>query len=202
MSQVWSDASSESDELEAIRCDLRRAGLPDGMAIPSGDHRAFDPAGSVAVLLSWVPRIQSTDVLALVARRLETPFARGVAAGPLLDRFADLPADEVLVKWVLAKTVAAVAGNEDLERLKGLAADPVHGRARQMLVERLGRGPIDADVQGLLLRLLEDADVAQEASVGLERQIGADGVRPHLERLAEAGTPSIAAIARRRLLDL
>jgi hypothetical protein len=66
-----------------------------------------------------------------------------------------------------------------------------YGEARQMLVGSLWRHKAAAEVEPVLIRLLEDDTVARHALSALQRVIGKAQMSPHLERLAarSPGTP-------------
>jgi hypothetical protein len=182
--------ADESDEFARVRAALDDAGLPSGDfgRFASGKYpgvirpEVFDYRRAVPVLLELLPILQGPRVKEAVVRSLSTGYAKGVAAASLVREFERTRADEQPgLKWALGNALETVAETSTLDDLMRLAADPAHGKGRQMVVLRLGRGPSDQRVVDLLMSLLDDEDVALHAMSALRRRVGIEAARPHIE---------------------
>jgi len=182
---------------ERIRSALDSAGLPsaDFGRFTSNRHpdlirpSVFDVCGAVPVLLNLLPSVSHPDALEAVVAHLATPFARPVAAAPLIAVFrTTAPADSSL-KWAIGNALSVVATPVHRDELLELALDPKHGRGRQMIVERLGRISGDSRIIDALRALATDPDVALHALAGLRKRLGAaaaaDIIRPLLTHPSE-----------------
>jgi hypothetical protein len=183
---------------EQIRRALDAAGLPsaDFGRFTSNRHpdvirpSVFDDRGAVPVLLNLLPSVFHPDALEAIVRHLTTPFARPVAAAPLIALFrTTVPADSSL-KWAIGNALSVVTSPVHRDDLLELALDPRHGRGRQMIVDRLGRISGDSRIIDGLRELGTDPDVALHAQASLRKRVGpaaaADYIRPLLTHPSES----------------
>ncbi len=157
-----------------IEAELRRAGL----AIESLDdllqtriHIRFFP-----ILLEWLPRVSNAAIKETLVRALTVRWAR--PAAPLLVLEFRRASDRSL-RWAIGNALSVIADDEVFDDLVKLARDRSHGRSREMIAVALGRmkDPRAADV---LVGLLEDAEIAGHAVVGLGK-LADPSTRPVLE---------------------
>ena len=184
-------------EFERIRLALAAAGLPSADFGRFANHpypgviepSVFDVRGAVPVLLGLLPTVADPDALAAVVAHLATPYARPAAAGPLLALFRRIQEGDSPLKWTLGNALSVVTTPDHREELLELALDEMHGRGRQMLVERLARISGDPRIVEALRTLATDPGVALHAQAGLRRRLGAtaaaDIIRPLLTHPAE-----------------
>src|SRR5262249_8918385 len=121
---------------------------------------------------------------------LATPFARPVAAAPLIVLFRIAAPANSSLKWTIGNALSVVTTPIHRDELLELALDPKHGPGRQMIVERLGRISRDSRIVDALRALAADPDVALHALAGLRRRLGAvaaaDVIRPLLTHSSES----------------
>jgi HEAT repeat protein len=134
--------------------ELRRSGVP--------------YEGAVSILVSWLPRIETPDGKESVVRSLTVPWAAPVAAKPLVQEFRKASPDQFELKWAIGNALAVVADDESFEEVASLVENSRHGRSREMLAVALGKMKNPKAVE-ILVRLLEDEEVAGHAIIGLGR---------------------------------
>lgn len=154
----------------------------------------FDLDAAVPVLVDWLPRAKSKAVREAVVRSLSVRAARPVAQLPLIEAF-EQEADPS-VKWVIGNALDVVADENLRPELLRLAQDPAHGKGRQMIVYRLGKGRRDEGVADVLSRLCEDDDVALHAMSSLQRQVGHVAARKRIEPLLDHPSVSVRQAAK------
>ena len=158
---------------------------------------AFDFEMATPILLRCIDEVRDPSVLEAVVRSLSTPWARGVAVDPLLDRFRRTPNDQLGLKWAIGNALATVARPRDLPALYELAIDRSHV-GRGMLVGELWRLK-DPDPVPELRQLVEDPDCAFAAMTSLRRKIGPEEARPVIEPLTRADDERLRNAARENL---
>jgi len=154
----------------------------------------FDFAAAVPVLLEWLPRVHATEVMEAIVRSLTIRAARPRAAHPMIDAFKR--ERDPAVRWAIGNALDAVADESVHDDLVRLAGNPRFGKARQMIVYRLGRGPKDPRVAELLAGLCADEDVALHAMSGLQRQLGHIRARQHVEPLLDHHSAAVRKAAK------
>ena len=154
----------------------------------------FDFDAAVPVLVDWLPRVTTKPVKEAVVRSLSVPAARPLAQLPLIRAFEREP--DPLVKWTIGNALDVVADEKLRPELVRLAQDARHGKGRQMIVHRLGRGRRDGQVADLLSRLCEDDDVALHAMSGLQRQVGRAAAQERIGPLLDHPSPQIRQAAK------
>lgn len=182
---------------ERVRRALEEAGLPSADFGRFTRNRrpdlirssVFDDRRAVPVLLNLLPSVSHPHALEAVVRHLATPFARPVAAAPLIELFRTTAPTQASLKWAIGNALSVVATSGHREALLELAVDPKHGPGRQMIVDRLGRIPGDPRIVDALRALATDPDVALHALAGLRKRLGAAAaaeiIRPLLAHSSE-----------------
>ena len=159
--------------------ELRQAGF----VVESLDqlrHSGAAYKGAIPVLLRWLPLVPNEDVKESIVRALSVPFAKPVAARPLIVEFLRAGESSSGLKWAIGNALEVVADESVLDDLCELALDRRHDIARQMIVLRLGKSK-NPRVVDVLIQLLDDDQVSGHAVSALGR-LRAQKARPHLER--------------------
>lgn len=150
--------------IEPIVQDLLANGL---VTRTIGDLRERDSMEygiAVPILLRWLPRTDNATVKEEIVRTLSMPWAKPLAAAPLLDEFSRTDSDAV--RWAIANALAVVADATVLDRIVGLASDRRSGKAREMLTVALGNLAHPA-AEAALLDLVDDQAVVGHAIIAL-----------------------------------
>lgn len=148
--------------------DLRESGLKYKAAIP--------------VLLRWLPRISNGDVKESIVRTLSVPWARPVAAIPMIEEFRKAPDRSISsLGWAIGSGLSIVADDSVFNEIAELVLDKRYGRSREMLAFALGRMR-DPRAVGLLIELLDDEQMTGHALCGLGKlKPRPAGIRSHVE---------------------
>jgi len=177
------DAGYTVDSLDT----LRRSGHRYGSAVP--------------ILLKWLPKVSSPQVKESIVRTLSVPWAKSLAAGPLLLEFRKAPdSTNVSLKWAIANALAVVADNGVLEEVCELARDPKHGKSREMLAIALGNIQSPRAVH-VLVELLNDEQTAGHALMSLGKLRVANS-RSAIERFVNHPKSWVRREAKRALSKL
>jgi hypothetical protein len=92
-----------------------------------------------------------------IVRALTVDYAGREVLGELIKQFCEQSDDSAnSLKWVLGNAISQVATPADAETVIGLATDPVHGEARDMITQRLPRVVKDKTRLREILRYLAD----------------------------------------------
>lgn len=159
---------------------------------------------AVPVLLRWLPVVSDRQAKEDLVRALSVPWARPVAARPLIDEFERV--DERVdptgtgLRWVIGNALSIVADDFVFDELVRLVEDQSFGKARQMVVVGLGRSKRPEAVP-VLMGLLDDEDVSGHAVKALAK-LGADEARPALERMVNDPRAWVRNEAKRALSRL
>jgi HEAT repeat protein len=193
----------DADEWEAIRRDLRTAGVDPtdlGRFVnrPNPDIRGleperFDAKAAYPVLLAWLPRARSPRLRATIASRLREAGKSSETARALIRAFR-AESDEV-VRWELGDAIARSATRAEFDDIVELAGDRSSGSARQMLVDALWRVKTDR-ARALILELKDDPDVCRHAMSALRRAFGNEEARPTIEPLLDHPHETVRMVAR------
>jgi HEAT repeat protein len=140
---------------------------------------------AVPVLLRWLPLVSDRNLKEDLVRALSVPWARPVAARPLLDEFdrvemSDDPTGTGL-RWAIGNALSIVADDSVFDELVRIVENRAFGKARQMVVIALGRSKRREAVP-VLIGLLDDDDVSGHAVKALAKLRSHDA-RPALERM-------------------
>lgn len=159
---------------------------------------------AVPVLLRWLPTVSDRQAKEDLVRALSVPWARPVAARPLIDEFERV--DERVdptgtgLRWAIGNALSIVADDSVFDDLVRLVEDQSFGKARQMVVVGLGRSKRPEAVS-VLIGLLDDEDVSGHAVKALAK-LGADEARPALERMVNDPRAWVRNEAKRALSRL
>jgi hypothetical protein len=129
-----------------LACDLRAAGLPIGDLWELVNAKAQYKA-AIPVLIDWlrnverrVPGPDQTRVREGLVRALSVPAARPGAAPVLIEEFRNASDhSETGLGWIVGNALSVVADDSVFGEIAVLAQDPRYGKARQMIVLRLGK---------------------------------------------------------------
>lgn len=159
---------------------------------------------AVPVLLRWLPVMSDRQVKEDLVRALSVPWARPVAARPLIDEFERV--DERVdptgtgLRWAIGNALSIVADDSVFDDLVRLVEDRTFGKARQMAVLGLGRSKRPEAVP-VLIGLLDDEDVSGHAVKALAK-LGVEEARPALERMVNDPRAWVRNEAKRALSRL
>lgn len=110
-----------------------------------------------------------------VVRALTTRHAKGKANKALLALFHGTSMDNVSLKWAIGNAIKAIITPDDLSGVLEIVRDKRHGITRQEFVAALA--PIHSPaVDGVLVELLDDEDVAAHAMEALRKRRSVTGV--------------------------
>lgn len=168
----------------ALLTELAEVGFPVG-SLTDMRTSGLRYRAAVPVLLRWLPVVSDRQVKEDLVRALSVPWARPVAARPLIDEFECVdervdPAGTGL-RWAIGNALSIVADDSVFDDLVRLVEDRTFGKARQMVVVGLGRSK-RPEVVGVLIGLLDDDDVSGHAVKALAK-LGVEEARPALERM-------------------
>lgn len=161
--------------------ELVGAGFPVSHIADLLNQRRVYPS-AIPILLAWLPTVENLQVKEVIVRCLSVPFAKPMAAHPLIDAFrrAHAQDDSVLgLRWAIGNALEVVADDVVLDDMTELAQDRRYGRAREMLVVGLGNMS-EQRVIPVLLDLLKDDEVSGHAIMALGT-LRALAARPHVE---------------------
>ncbi len=149
--------------------ELRRSGKKYDSAIPT--------------LLSWLPRISSTEAKESIVRTLSVPWARPKAGPVLIREFERAPKEAEGLRWSIGNALEVVAEPSLLEKLIEIVTNGENGKPREMVVLALSkiRDPRSVEV---LIGLLDDEQVAGHAVMAL-RKLKAPQALHHLVKFAD-----------------
>lgn len=136
-------------------------------AVADLHNKRLDYHAAIPILLAWLPKVQNLDVKQDIVRCLSVPYAKPLAAGPLIDEFRRAEDESPTgLRWVIGNALEVVADDAVLTDMMELARDRRYGKAREMLVAGLGNMS-DERVIPLLLDLLKDDEVSGHAIMAL-----------------------------------
>lgn len=167
--------------------ELRRSGVQYKAAIP--------------LLLRWLPKVSSLTVKESLVRTLSVPWAKGIAARPLINEFRAAPEDlDAGLKWAIGNALEVVADDAVFQDIAELVRDKRHGKAREMLAASLGNMKNSAAVD-VLIELLDDDEVVGHAIMALGR-LNAQKARPFIENLLNHSKPWVCKEASKALAKM
>ncbi len=155
---------------------------------------------AVPILIAWLPLITDPGLKEAVVRALSVPWARPVAAQPLIAEFLKAPGQGSGLKWAIGNALSVVADDSVFDNLAALVRDKRHGKAREMLAVAIGnmRDPRAVD---LAIELLGDDEVAGHTLMAIGK-LGAQKARPVVEPFLNHPKAWIRAKAKRVLARL
>lgn len=141
-----------------------------------------DSQAAIPILIRWLPLVSYQPLKEDIVRTLSVPWAKPVAARPLLEEFKRLSEiEDAGFRWTIASALEVVADKGVLDDLIQLVQDPTQGKAREMLAMALAQ-IADARVVAVLRDLLEDEAVVGHAIMALGK-LRARAALSELERL-------------------
>lgn len=135
---------------------------------------------AVPVLLKWLLLVSDSGSKDSIVRALSVPWAKPLAAMPLIDEFKKQPQGSPL-KWAIGNALSVVAENSVADELLALAQDKSNGKAREMVVVALGNLS-DSRTSEVLTNLLEDEEVCGHAIIAIAN-LNARQAVPKIQRL-------------------
>lgn len=164
-------------------------------------HRGMDYAKAVPSLIRWLPQISDGAVKEDIVRSLSVPWAKPMAAAPLIEEFtrANDPTGDG-IRWAIANGLAVVADESVLEELAGLVRDRRNGKAREMLALALANIDNSRSIE-LLMALLDDEQTVGHAIMALGK-LKAVSARGRLESLTRHPTKWVRDEARKALVRI
>lgn len=135
-----------------------------------------------------------------VVRALGVKEARGVAAAPLVEEFKRAPSDRWTYKWAIGNALLVVADKSVVGDICGLVSDKRHGRAREMLVQTLGRFKLP-EVKQLLMQLLEEDDLTLHVLIALGKLRAVES-KDLIARHLDDPRPAVSRAAQKALARL
>ena len=134
-----------------------------------------------------------------VVRALSIKQARPVAAAALVHEMRrQQEHDDVYVLWAFGNALSIVADDDVYDDIVQLARNRSLGRAREMLMEALGRMD-NSGATPVLLEFVDDDEVDGQVVIALSRR--ADAPRDVFERFADDDRDWVRRAARRRLTN-
>jgi len=159
--------------------ELVAAGFPVNTVADLHNRQLNYPA-AIPILLAWLPKVQNLDVKQDIVRSLSVPYAKPLAAGPLIDEFRRAEEESPTgLRWVIGNALEVVGDDAVLDDMIELARDRRYGKAREMLVAGFGNMS-DQRVIPVLLDLLKDDEVTGHAIMALGK-LKPQVARPHVE---------------------
>jgi len=131
-------------------------------------NQPIDYRSSVPILLKWLPVVDNLAVKETLVRALTVPWARPVAARPLIEEYLKAPMDKVNFKWAVGNALTIVADASVFDEVVALVRDRRHGPAREMLAVALGNMKDPRAVE-VLIELLDDEEVAGHVLMALRK---------------------------------
>lgn len=183
----------ESDEWEALRQELERAGVPGahelGRFVSNADFfgaSTFDERAAMPVLLVALPSLTDAHLISSVAGHLRRPWARPQAFDPLLTAFRKWAPSEATTGWHLGDALSSAATINRVADVVDVCRNEAFGIARQMPVAALARFKKSPDIRPALLELIHDDDVGLHAMLALRRVLGAADALRYIEGVERA----------------
>ncbi len=143
-------------------------------------NKRLDYPAAIPILLAWLPKVDNLDVKQDIVRCLSVPYAKPMAASPLIDELRRAEDESPTgLRWVIGNALEVVGDDTVLDDMIELARDRRYGKAREMLVMGLGNMN-DQRVIPVLIDLLKDDEVSGHAIMALGK-LKPPAARPHVE---------------------
>jgi hypothetical protein len=179
--------------------DLKNAGF----AIKSLDElrrSGTSYTAAIPVLIKWLPLVSDVLVKDSIVRALSVPWAKPIAARPLIAEFQATSELASGLKWTIGNALAVVADDGVFNEIAKLVREKRHGNAREMLAVALGN-MVDVRAVDLLLNLLHDEDVVGHALIALGK-LKVQKARPQIESLLKHRKQWVRKEAQKALANL
>lgn len=163
--------------------------------------KRLDFRKAIPLLLRWIPRITNVDVKESIVRTISVPFAKTLAARPLIEEFRSGNGGEgAALRWAIGNALDVFADDSVTDEMIELATNRDYGRAREMIVLALGKLR-DPRVVAVLFVLLKDDDVCGHALAALAK-LKPDGARQYVEPLLQHRRPFVRSEAKKALAKI
>jgi hypothetical protein len=159
---------SYRDAVAPVLADLAESGFPVRTIDDLKQHRV-SYGDAVPILVRWLSLTDDPDVKLTITHALNVPWRRREVTRALVSEFKRVADSRSYLKWALGDTLATVFDSSSGDDILDLVQDRRHGRARQMLVGRLGKLR-DPRVIDVLIDLLGDDDVVLHALTAIGRR--------------------------------
>jgi hypothetical protein len=129
-------------------------------------------SAAIPILTRWLALSTDPKLLEEIVRALSVPWAKPIAARPLIDAF--IAADSAVspsplgLRWTIGSALEVVADDSVFDDLANLVNDRSFGRAREMIVLWFAKSR-RAEAVSLLVELIEDPDVGGHAVKALSK---------------------------------
>lgn len=127
---------------------------------------------AIPVLIEYVQKVQTPQILEGVVRALTVKEARGIASKPLIKFFEEYEtmgdSAKELTKWTIGNALEVISDQTILEDLIRLAKDKKHGMSRDMLPRAIGKLKPE-NLENHMIDFLEDEDLVKSAIYVLGR---------------------------------
>jgi hypothetical protein len=158
-------------------------------------RQRYDPA--IPILIDWLielddraPPLGQDELREPIVRALTVPAARPLAAPVLIHQFRRVQDPTGTgIRWAIGNALKVTADDTVIDDLINIVQNQSYGRARQMIVEGLGRSR-DPRVPNVLIDLLDDPDVVAHAIEALGR-LRVEAALPRLEQLVHDHRPLV-----------
>lgn len=94
-----------------------------------------------------------------IIRALAVKEAKGIANDVLFEEYNKIPANFLMMKWVIGNTIEVIAEDQDLERIINIISDKKNGMSRERFVSALRKYKPEK-IKKILSGLLDDDEVA------------------------------------------
>ncbi len=159
--------------------ELVAAGFPVSTVADLYNKRLYY-ASAIPTLLGWLPKMQNLDVKQDIVRCLSVPFARPMAAGPLIHEFRSTKDESTNgLRWTIGNALEVVSDDTVLDDMIELATERRYGKAREMVIVGLGNMS-DPRAVAVLVELLKDDEVCGHAIIALGK-LKAPASRAHVQ---------------------
>lgn len=148
--------------------DLRKVGF-ELTSVWDFVNRANDYQAAYPVLVQHLQRPYHENIREGIARALTAKDARSIAWCALRDAFIAEPDTPTSAKFALANALAELFDANLIPDVLALATNPVHGKRRAILIDKLARFNRRDNVRDALESLIDDPDVGERARVALSK---------------------------------
>lgn len=119
--------------------------------------------GAIPVLIRYLKKgIEDPKLKQGILRALAVPEAKGKIGSLLIEEFYKIPADNMLLRWVIGNTMEVVITNEDIDEVAKIVSDKKNGMSRQMFVLALGK-ITSKKSEDVLIQVLDDEEITPHA---------------------------------------
>ncbi len=144
-------------------------------------NKSVNYKNAIPILLKWLPLIDNLDVKESIVRSLSVPWAKHIAARPLVQEYQKYDNKTYgSLKWAIANALSVVADDSVFIEIKEFLFDEENGDSRQMLAVTVGNMK-KPEAEDLLIELIKNDIVVGHAIIGL-RKIKSKKALPYIKR--------------------